>query len=610
MNTNLKIACALLSMAAVFVSCDDFLDSKSNSKYNNEQIFENIDNAQTYIMGLYAGLASKELYETNLLYFKCDSDLESLNNANDGTYSSIGHYNADPGTQLIDKTWNKFYSVIDMANVALETLPASTLWTQDDTKEMAHRLYGEALTVRALCYYELIYLWGDVPYRRTPIKPGENYYITKTDRDLIYDDILVDLDEAQDYIPWLSQVQTTERFSKGFVKGLRARVALARGGYGLRNVTFETRRGDNWKHYYEIANQECFDIIQSGEHKLNPDFEDVFKSMHAYKIDMEYGEILFEVAFGRMMSGRIAETIGMSHSTSPSEPKYGRAIATIISNPAYYYNFDREDIRRDISSALFRYSGQDGVQRLISTEMGFRLTKWRRMWLQPSMGGDMASVLKTGVNWPLMRYSDVLLMYAETENELHDGPTAEAKKRLAEVRERAFDPSLYDEKVTKYIDSVSTDRETFFNAIVDERAWELGGELVRKYDLIRWNLLGKKIEQVRTDMDIMINHPDDPKYNWVPGTIYWRVMPDGETLEVYNPDFRTSKPSVPAGETAYTSNNWFGALSDSNKEKFFTRFARFANGYRPEHNNYLLPIANSVITASNGSIENDQWRPK
>ena len=97
----------------------------------------------------------------------------------------------------------------------------------------------------------------------------------------------------------------------------------------------------------------------------------------------------------------------------------------------------------------------------------------------------------TGINWPLMRYSDVLLMLAEAENELN-GPTALAKEQLLKVRTRAFSSADQSEKVTNYVNALSN-KEEFFNAIVDERAWEFGGEALRKYDLARWNIYGKKI---------------------------------------------------------------------------------------------------------------------
>ena len=102
----------------------------------------------------------------------------------------------------------------------------------------------------------------------------------------------------------------------------------------------------------------------------------------------------------------------------------------------------------------------------------------------------------SGINWPVIRYADVLLMLAETENELHNGPTDDARDALKEVRRRAFKTEDHARKVDAYVDALD-DKDAFFEALVNERAWEFGGEGIRKYDLIRWNLLQKKIQEMK-----------------------------------------------------------------------------------------------------------------
>src|SRR5690606_33288375 len=119
---------------------------------------------------------------------------------------------------------------------------------------------------------------------------------------------------------------TAERITKGFVKGFRARMALSYAGFSLRNKTFETRRGRKWQEYYAIANTECREVMESGMHQLNPSYENVFRTMHAYSQDVANGEVLYELAFGRNVSSRVAQAIGMQFYTpNGGEPKYGRA---------------------------------------------------------------------------------------------------------------------------------------------------------------------------------------------------------------------------------------------------------------------------------------------
>jgi hypothetical protein len=108
----------------------------------------------------------------------------------------------------------------------------------------------------------------------------------------------------------------------------------------------------------------------------------------------------------------------------------------------------------------------------------------------------------TGINWPLMRYSDVLLMLAEAENEINGGPTGLGREALAKVRRRAFDAEFQTAKVDNYIANLNS-KEAFLEAIVNERAWEFGGECLRKFDLVRWNIYGRKIVESMQTLDNM-----------------------------------------------------------------------------------------------------------
>ena len=262
------------------------------------------------------------------------------------------------------------------------------------------------------------------------------------------------------------------------------------------------------------------------------------------------------------------------------------------------------DKRRNTTVELYNYSNTSflGMQRPISSGgTGFRPSKWRRSWINPSMGGGLKDVQYTGVNWPIMRYTDVVLMFAETENEIN-GPTQTAKDALISVRQRAFPAELWQNKVVHYVDSVSESKEKFFNAIVDERAWEFGGEMIRKYDLVRWNLLGDRLDRMKTITDLILNKPNDPAYSFVPTYLYWKTKDDNETVEFLNPDYRLPNTTI----AGYTRTGWLASLSASSIASFYVSFNRVASGYDKAKNNHLYPIANDLIISSNGSLSNDQ----
>jgi hypothetical protein len=290
----------------------------------------------------------------------------------------------------------------------------------------------------------------------------------------------------------------------------------------------------------------------------------------------------------------------MRFPSSPADQKYGRAVAEISSNFAYFYSFTPGDTRRNVSVELYDYNtkGAEGQQRLTGVNQ-LKPCKWRRNWITPSMGGNYADVQFTGVNWPIMRYSDVLLMLAEAENEIN-GPSELAKSALREVRERAFPSDMWDKQVSHYTDSVSSDKNAFFQAVVNERAWELGGEMIRKYDLIRWNLLADKIEALKTMAMAIIN--DEAAYKWVPKAIYWRTKADGETIELLNQDY--DMPGVTMVE-GYNQQLWLSG-NPSNKGSVESFLNLVWNGYNPAKNNHLLPLTTSIISSSKGVLSNDQ----
>lgn len=607
-----KIMFLIACLGLVFSACDDFLETKSDSRFIENTVAGSVDNLRMEMYGGYEVLTQGDLWDYNLMWMMCDTDVECSFQNYDGARNDLCHYRANPGTTLLQATWTKLYNIIERANLVIGMAHDGPLWNDQTHSTEVRRLYGEAVALRAYCYYILIGLWGDVPFHATAAVPDGDLYLPKKNRDDIYIDLIDDLDNVQEYVPWSVDAATTRRITKGFIKGLRAKLALMYAGYSCRNQSenFITRPGEKRKEYYEIADKECKELMESGKHQLKPEWVSIFKDLHAYKMDVDYGEIMFEVAYGRAISGRMAQTCGMAFLTSPADPKYGRAAAEFSLPMHYYYTFDKKDQRRDISAELYNYgaSAAPSVQRPISGGgTGSKPTKWRRSWITPAMGGGNKDVQATGVGLMLMRYTDIVLMYAETQNELHDGPTQAAKDALASVRRRAFAEELWPVKVDHYIDSISASKAKFFNALVDERAWEFSGEFLRKFDLIRWNLLGVKKDQMTAMTNAIIKTPDAAPYNWIPKEIYWKNLSDGETIEVLNPEYRLPLGGSIAG---YTRTTWYANMSTSSQSSFYTSFDRVMNGYRSAMNNYLFPIPNNVIVASNGVLINeDQWRP-
>ncbi|HRX94145.1 MAG TPA: RagB/SusD family nutrient uptake outer membrane protein, partial [Chitinophagaceae bacterium] len=209
--------------------------------------------------------------------------------------------------------------------------------------------------------------------------------------------------------------------------------------------------------------------------------------------------------------------------------------------------------------------------------------KFRRDWVPD---GVITGPQYFGINWPVIRYSDVLLMFAEADNELNNGPTAAAKSAFEQVRLRGYggNASLIGTTPGTYND--------FFNAIVKERALELGDEGIRKYDLLRWNLLGTKIAEAKATLDAMSTRQGP--YNNLPQYMYYKNDTPALTWasSYYKPDpFSGTAPS------GYTRVNWVRSNIGT------TILTYYAISFTPNKSE-LLPIPQASLDANPELVQN------
>jgi hypothetical protein len=244
-----------------------------------------------------------------------------------------------------------------------------------------------------------------------------------------------------------------------------------------------------------------------------------------------------------------------------------------------YYKYEKEDVRRDVTCIPYEWT--DGKQVPTNLDKWY-FGKYRYEWLKRLV----TSSNDDGLNYLYMRYAEVLLMAAEAINEI-DGPSA-AAPYLREIRARAYPNN--PEKVTAYMNTVTATKDAFFNAIVDERALEFCGEMLRKADLIRWNLLNTKLEENRADLQKL--HNREAPYNPA-AKITYKTAPDGESVLI---------SGIEAGSTANTaylySKDW-KLQSDNAARPYWERlFVR-----NPNEQPYW-PIWTYFIDSSNGMLTN------
>jgi len=529
----------LLCISTIFLSsCKKYLDVENPSTISQNAVFNSLSYAKSAVVGVYNQLIGDNGYGNRIscLYPQSSDAFKTSGDYNANDRRGISMYGAVPTNPELDKPFRQLYTGIERANICIKYIPQSNLYKNGDASEKAEmrKLYGEVLTLRAQFYYELVRNWGDIPAQWIPSADMENLYIPKTNRDSIYDHLLEDLKLAETLVPWRSEssMPTPTRVTKGVVKGLRARIALANGGYSLRGN--QMARRDNWKQYYQIAYDECKDLMQHrNEHDLNPSYENLFRALHDGNYDQEdpTHELMWVVgAYGG--NSKTDSKLGYYNGLrSDINSVYGRGGGGIDAIPTYFYEFDSiGDSRRDVDIVIYQIDKNS--QEALSEGRSWNDGKFRKPWTD--VRGPSQNL---GIDWPLLRFSDVLLMYAEADNELNGGPSASAVDALMEVEKRAF--KGYESRVS----TPPSDKEAFFKAIVHERLLEFGGEGVRKYDLIRWNLLASKIKETRKKLRDFMNgtgrYANVPEYVYARPADYnpsWSARECIENLDLYGGD--------------------------------------------------------------------------
>lgn len=342
---------------------------------------------------------------------------------------------------------------------------------------------GEALAIRAYAYWNIVRYYGDVPYTNVPTADLTTFSSSRVSRDIIYDNCIEDLQRAIELLPWKSEgmVATPERFTKNSAYGILARVALYAAGYSLRwdlNTVPYTQsslkiaqRSDaaRIKELYQIAADACKAVITKGENKLLEDYDQVFRDLGNQQYN---AETMLEYGWYSTNGPdvRTGYTNGIPTSGTDNEG-LGKGGSQMIAMPTFYFEFEEDDQRRDVSVCNYGLklsTGNNAYQ--MNTFAGMGVGKYRINWKKVRGSSDS----KRDFNWPILRYSDILLMYAEALNELNNGATSEAKKAVEDVRLRAF------RNDAAKVGTIPSDYGDFRDYIIQERKLELSNEGLRK----------------------------------------------------------------------------------------------------------------------------------
>lgn len=503
-------AAALLSGA-----CTDIITESPDSYYEHDEFFTTPEKAEMAVLGVYNGLPT--LYgEKDGMSLPCSDDIYYVNGTTaDNGRRDVGHYVVRSNNTWVSGVWEGKYNIVNRANYTIAGIESMQGWQNSTT---LLRLIAEAKFLRAQSALDLVRYWGDVPFKTEPTSGYENAYGPRVPREQIYDQVINDLNFAKEHLPWADEVGTPERASQGAARAMLMRALLSRAGYSLQaDGKLSRPDGKTRSECYQAVVDEWLAFEAKGYHQFySGGYEELFKSFSQGVLDTS--ESIFEVAFlAGKNNGYWGTYLGpqvTAPQISPTESsKYmGRANALFRVVPEWKDFFDATDQRRDVMVCTHSYNWNDATKSHVLTEQknprNWYPGKWRREW----MPLGYIDPNKTDVNFCMLRYADVVLMAAEAYAEI--GNSTEAWRLINLVRERAGAPEVSSANYATYYKAPKVHDLPYIadgdeagrlrTAIYWERGFELAFEGQRKFDLLRWGVLGDALKLFGEKVDSRI----------------------------------------------------------------------------------------------------------
>ena len=521
---------ALCALIAVAVSCD--LTEKPSSFYEKDTYFNSYTKAKMSVMGIYDVLSETQHYGQWEMALPSSDDTYYINGtASDGTRRDISHYTVTSTNNWLTQIWMHKYNGIDRASFAIAGIEGMAGYAEDAELKA---LVAEAKFLRAFLAFDLIKYWGDAPFKTTYSSGYEDAFQPRTPREEIYDAIIEDLTFAKANLKSGAGL-SPETPSQGAAHGLMMRVLLQRAGYSLQMDGKMTRPDDATRlAYFEAVITEWEELTKEGYHGFYADgFVELFKGYSDYSRALNSKESLWEIGF-EPMGESFADNEGVwgtwngpevaaPDAAAGNSGVMGRANAFFRVMPAWKDFFEDADVRRDVMVCTYMYQWKNGAHnKKENTVDKWYPGKWRREW----MPLGFVNPNNVSTNYCPLRYADAVLMAAEAYNET--GNTTKALELINLVRARAgateitLDgnyaelmkaPKVYDLPFISDADAQGKIRTILYW----ERGFELAFEGQRKFDLIRWNVLGDALVLFQNNMDATLKGKYVAGTNFVKG---------------------------------------------------------------------------------------------
>ena len=496
-------SCSFFDVEPQVICSDTFYNSEAEVKYG--------------LAGVYGAIGKEQFYGNyfSLMYANVD-DLSYFNRDISTNYLQYCRHNAS--TSQVYDIWTAIYQGVNNANAFMEAVVETNY-------DKEGRYFNEARFLRAYYHFLLAQSFGDVPLRTKAVKTPDEVMSPATPQ---YEILTWAAAEMEACLALAAEEVTEQpsRVTKTTIQGILARVYLFLAG--------ESVKGGDKTAFLTKARDFAYAVIESGKHDLNPDYSRVFINMIEDEYDTEYHESMWEAEFlgdrssaENWSNGRIGDLLGLQSGDSASS-KYSE----FKCNYAYgqydgslklwdlYWQTDRTadenalptitDKRQEWNLPPYNYAGnaQQPPYGETTGKAVAGINKTPYIYNNVSTSNDptaapairncgkfrreiqyegvkTSKLLYTTINYPILRYSDVLLMYAEASNEL-SGPTQEAYDCVVKVRTRAGVATL---PIGSY------DKDSFRELVRNERGRELCFESLRRFDLIRWGIYVKEMNK-------------------------------------------------------------------------------------------------------------------
>lgn len=475
----------LVAAMSLFSSCEKFFHTEPHNFLHPESYYTDKEAVEAGLMGVYQIMVSPFAYSYTtaatiysgiaLPILFTTSDLEYFSETSQTYYASM--FNYTPSEPYVISYWGGCYVGISRANSFIWYMENTDI--PDMTEEEKNAAVGEAYFLRGFYYWHLVANFGAVPLVTDGSAEIVSHRPSSSVKE-VYDQILKDMYKAVDMVYPADTFAHSGKVTRTVVQAMLARVCLYMAG----NPLNDTSR-------YAEALEWARKVKTSQLHGLDPDYTAVFKRLMNDQYETVYRESMWEAEF-KGIDGETPRTDGRWGSPNGvlcRDPSIGvtwsnLCVSRVLEN---YYAEDPDDNRYTWNVCPYDWgTGTTCVKRDRPVEMR-NIGKFRKDAVEGGSGET-----RTSTNFPIMRYSDVLLMLAEAANEV-DGPTDEAIAALNEVRARAG-VKLCANNTTDSERIVLATKEEFREFIKKERARELCFEATRRLDLVRWGELVKNVQ--------------------------------------------------------------------------------------------------------------------